>query len=60
MRTNLHLQEKNILIAGEKNIPLSEAVGLALDSLKQFLLEDVVGGVEGDGHTLAARGGHGK
>lgn len=37
---------------------LPQTVGLALDGLKQFLLEDMVGGVEGDAHTLTAGGGH--
>ena len=37
---------------------LTQSIGLALDGLQELLSEYVVGGVEGDGHSLAARGGH--
>lgn len=37
---------------------LSEAVSLALNGLKQFFLEYGVGGVEREGHSLTAGGGH--
>ena len=39
---------------------LSQTIGLALYCLKELLLEDVVGGVEGHTHALTAGGGHGE
>lgn len=37
---------------------LSETVGLTLNSLMKFFLEDVVGGVERNTHPLTTSGGH--
>lgn len=39
---------------------LSQTISLALNSLKELLFQDVVGGVEGNGHSLATCGGHRK
>ena len=45
----------------EKNYNISsKSIGLALDGLKQFFLKNMVGGIEGYGHALAARGGNRK
>ena len=38
----------------------SQPVGLALDGLEQFMLENAFGGVERDADPLTACAGHGK